>query len=149
MAEKKYYWTNPNGNFGGGDQGIKFGEEMPNLSPEQEKIFLEKKWISKEKKVTERQLSELEQLKEQVANLKKNASGEGSGITQEQLDEAKAESVQADLDRIAELESGDVGELQGKLDIISESLESIQQGDSKAEIWDAVKSVKDLLKEGE
>lgn len=140
----KYYWIGP-GQFGGGDKGVKQGEKIEKLTSEQEEVFLANGWISDKPQISERQLSELEQLREQVKN-------QGSGITQADLDAAKAESVQADLDRIAELEdqvSVDAQDLQEKLGLVAEAVENIQQGDKKEEIWEAVKGIKDLLKEGE
>lgn len=127
MAEKVYYWIGP-GQFGGGENGVKFGEVIKGLDADRQKSFLEKGWISTEKQIPARQLSELEQLREENAKLKKEG---GSGITQEQLDAAKAESAQADLD---------------KLELITEAVKNIQQGDNKEELWKCIKEVKELLK---
>jgi hypothetical protein len=91
MAEKTYYWVDENSTFGGGDKLIEAGGEMPANFSEDERFesFKAQGLISTEKIASKKQLSELEQLKKENAELKKN---QGGG------------SVQADLDRIAELE---------------------------------------------
>jgi hypothetical protein len=141
MTDKTYYWIGE-GQFGGGDDAVKFGEKMPKIDDKQLKVFLEKGWVSDTVQVSERKLTELEEVKAELAKLKESG---GSGITKEQLDEAFTTSVQADLDEIKALKESDFGELKGQLDLVKEALSKTQQGDSKAEIWDAVKSVKDLL----
>lgn len=101
MASKVYYWVDESSVFGGGKNAVKFGEEMPKSVSDERLAQLKKLGqVSTERKVTERQLSELERLRAKVAEL-----GSGSGITQADLDAAKSESVQADLDKIAELEA--------------------------------------------
>jgi hypothetical protein len=138
MAEQ-YYWVDKGSTFGGGDDGIQAGEKMPANFSEDARFesFKAKGLISTEKVASKRQLSELEQLKKENAELKKNQGG----VSQADLDTAKEESVQADLDLIVKM--------QDQLAFVIDAVENIQQGDKKEEIWEAVKGIKDLLKDGE
>ncbi len=131
MAKSEiYYWILEKENFGGGESPICCGDEMPAgfLDDPRFETFKKEGKISTEKVASKRVLSELEQLREENAKLRKEG---GSGITQEQLDAAKAEYAQADLD---------------KLELITEAVKNIQQGDNKEELWKCIKEVKELLK---
>ena len=91
-----YYWVDKGSTFGGGDGAIQAGDQMPAEFQNDPRFesFKAHGLISTEKVPSKRQLSELEQLREQAK----------SKISQSDLDAATAKSVQSDLDKIAELE---------------------------------------------
>lgn len=160
MAGTQYYWVDEKSTFGGGENPISYGDLMPKKFSEDERFesFKSEGLISTEKVATKRQLSELEKLKEEVKELKGSKSedskliadnelltekvaelegGGGSGITQEQLDEASTTSVQTDLDKIKELEGlvgADVKTVQDKLDLIQAALEDVKLPLKKEEL---------------
>ena len=133
---KTYYWHNKRATFsrGKGKAPVGFGEEMPNISEEQKKLYLEKGWISTEKTVTAHQLSELESLRAQVAELKKGG------------DSAEVEKLKAEN---AELKAnaGVDHKLSEAVESLKEVLANIQQTDKKEELWEAIKSVKETLEQ--
>lgn len=86
MAKQKLYWVGP-GVFGGGEDAVKIGEEMPtNLTSEHLDALKAQGLVSAEKTVTERQLSELEQLQKKVAELEK---GGGKALNNQLKDAAE------------------------------------------------------------
>jgi hypothetical protein len=158
---KSYYWNEPAYTFA---KVHEFGADITEQIKGDPRL---EKWLKSGKVSTEKptakqpKMGEVDALKAQVATLQEqlkektveadklavDGNKANGKFTKDDIDAAKAESVQADLDRIASLEKNAAGTAAETLDLVKVALSEIKQADKKEEILDKVREINSWFEE--